>query len=505
MKREVILAAAAAVFACAGGAAIACDFVHGNAEEGFGKHMNNIGTGGEVNLANMPPQAWNMQFLSQVTLSQMAAAQGLSATLSVAGSSMWGWVDPLTHREYAIIGRNRGTTFVDISNPKSPVIVASLANASSTATSWREPKVVGNRAFIGVDGTTHGVQAVNLELLRNYAGTPLTLTTTSAGQGGIYNGVTREHTLAINATGGVAQTSPDGKKYVFVAGSNLQSGGIHAIDVTSYVDNPNTATMTFAGGHSADGYTHEMQVLTYNGPDRAFRGKEIALAFNGKSGTSIDTFSIVDVTNKSAMSRISSATYPQAGYIHQGWITPDHRYVIQNDELDETGGLTGGVTRTHFWDISSLSNPVYKGFYAHPGTSVDHNLYVKGDLVYMSNYTMGLRVFRLNDLASANPNDWLAPVAFFDTYAANDNATFNGAWNNYPFFPSGTIAISDINGGLILTKLDLPKKFLGELSPETLNLMQTEFRNAMARAAVPEPASLGLLIPAAAMLLRRRG
>lgn len=505
MKRDVILAAAvAAVLGCAGGTVLACDFVHGGAAEGFGKHMNTIGDGGEVLLASQPPAAWNMTFLSQVTLSQMAAAQGLSSTLSVAGSSLWGWVDPVTRREYAIMGRNRGTSFVDITDPTRPVIVGSLANASATATSWREPKVIGNRAFVGVDGTTHGVQAVNLELLRNYNGTPLTLTTTAAGQGGLYNAITRQHTLAINATGGIAQPSPDGRNYLYVAGSNLQSGGIHAIDVTNYVNNPGTASMTFAGGHSADGYTHEMQVLTYQGPDRVFRGKEIALAFNGKSGTTVDTFSIVDVTNKSAMSRISTATYPQAGYIHQGWITPDHKYVIQNDELDETGGLTGGFTRTHFWDISSLSTPVYKGFYTHPGTSVDHNLYVKGDYVYMSNYTMGLRVFKLGDLESADPADWMTPVAFFDTYAANDGASFNGAWNNYPFFPSGTVAISDINGGLILTRLNVPKKYQGELTADSLHSLEVEFQNALARAAVPEPATAGLLIPAAAMALRRR-
>ena len=37
------------------------------------------------------------------------------------GNDVWGWTDPLTGREYAIMGRSTGTSFVDISVPTSPV------------------------------------------------------------------------------------------------------------------------------------------------------------------------------------------------------------------------------------------------------------------------------------------------------------------------------------------------------------------------------------------------
>jgi hypothetical protein len=43
-------------------------------------------------------------------------------------------------------------------------------------------------------------------------------------------------------------------------------------------------------------------------------------------------------------------------------------------------------------------------------------------------------------------------VAFFDTYPPANLANYNGAWGVYPFLPSGTILISDIEGGLILTR-----------------------------------------------------
>jgi hypothetical protein len=43
-------------------------------------------------------------------------------------------------------------------------------------------------------------------------------------------------------------------------------------------------------------------------------------------------------------------------------------------------------------------------------------------------------------------------IGFFDTFPEHNSTTFNGAWNVYPFFESGVIAISDINRGLFLIK-----------------------------------------------------
>jgi len=49
-------------------------------------------------------------------------------------------------------------------------------------------------------------------------------------------------------------------------------------------------------------------------------------------------------------------------------------------------------------------------------------------------------------------NAELTEVAYFDVYAPNDNASFNGAWSNYPFFASGNVIISSIEGGLFTVK-----------------------------------------------------
>jgi choice-of-anchor B domain-containing protein len=401
--------------------------------------------------ASLPFNSLNVTLMSQVSLGQMGG------TSSDNGSSLYGWVDPLTQREYAIMGREQGTSFVDITNPTNPVVVGNLPRVSgSAATSWREPKVYGNHVYVGVDGTSVGMQIMDLTKLRNYAGTTMTL-----GSDSVYNGVTRIHTLAVNPQSG----------HLYLAGTNANSGGLRILDVKT-----NPLSPTVVGNTNLDGYTHETQVVTYGGPDPAYQGREIAVNSNGPIGR----LSILDVTNKAAITRISFGTYANDGYIHQGWFTEDQRYFFQNDELDEDDGFTNGKTRTHLWDLNDLDAPVYKGFFDNVTTSIDHNLYVKGDYVYQTNYTTGLRILKIGNLASGNPSDWLTEVAFFDTYQANDSAIFNGAWNNYPFFPSGNVAISDINGGLFVVRPNLSEE-------------PTLFLPYNGMGAVPEPASLGLL------------
>ena len=433
------------------------------------RNLNGIGAGAALDASVFNSR--NVTLKSQLPLAQMGGG---------IGSSLYGWVDPLTSREYAIMGRSNGTAFVDITNPAQPKYVANLPMASgSFATDWREPKVFGNFAFIGVDGTNHPIQIVDLTKLRNYTGTTLQLAADRNFRG---NGstLTKAHTLAINPQSG----------FLYAARTDKYSGGIMAIDVR----NPLNAFE--AGGFSGDGITHETQVVTYTGPDLEHRGKEIAFNSNAKTGATQDTFSIVDVTSKSSMTRLSTQFYLGARYIHQGWLTEDQRYFFQNDESDESGGVTSR-TRTHLWDVADLDQPVYRGYWDNATTSIDHNLYVRNGYVFETNYTTGLRVLKIGNLASNDPEDWLEEVAYFDTYPANDGKTFNGAWNNYPFFPSGNIAVSDIDGGLFVLRPNLPAWDATQKA-----FPRDRFGNIIMNA-VPEPGFAMTSLLAASLLSRR--
>lgn len=64
------------------------------------------------------------------------------------------------------------------------------------------------------------------------------------------------------------------------------------------------------------------------------------------------------------------------------------------------------------------------------------------------NYRRGLRILHLDDPATGA----MTEVAFFDSYPEGDGNSFSGAWNVYPFFPSGNVLISDGNRGFFLIR-----------------------------------------------------
>ena len=347
------------------------------------------------------------------------------------GNDIWGWTDPMTSREYAIMGRSNGTSFVDVTNWQTPVYLGNLPSAAGDS-AWRDMKVYSNHAYIVADNTgAHGMQVFDLTNLRGVV-SPQTFAATAS-----YNAFTEAHNIAINEDTGFA----------YVVGADINNRGLHFIDLS------NPAVPVGAGGFAADGYTHDVQVVIYNGPDVTHSSKEIAFASNE------DTLTIVDVTTKGAPTQVSRTGYTGDQYTHQGWLTEDHKYWIFNDELDERN-TSATFTRTHVFDVQDLDNPSYIGFYQHDVVSIDHNLYIHEGLIYEANYTTGMRVLRPVDLSTAS----FELVAYLDTHPPkNTDIDFDGAWGIYPFFDSGTLIISDRNAGLIVTQLTLPEP--GLLAP----------------------------------------
>ena len=143
--------------------------------------------------------------------------------------------------------------------------------------------------------------------------------------------------------------------------------------------------------------------------------------------------------------------YTGADYTHQGWLTSDMKYVVVNDELDEGNNVN---TKTHVFNVEDLDNPFYVGFHEGTTAAIDHNLYIKTvngvELVFEANYRAGLQVLKINDLTSVN--NLFTEVAYFDIYPGSNTNAFNGAWSNYPYFPSGTVIVSGIEQGLFVLR-----------------------------------------------------
>ena len=341
---------------------------------------------------------------------------------SVEGNDSWGWTDSFDGKEYALMGLDDGTAFVDISDPEVPLYLGKLPSATVNS-SWRDIKVYEDYAFIVSEAPGHGLQVFDLSKLRSVK------TQQTFDSDLNFNEFGNAHNIAINKESGFA----------YVLGSKLFDGGPAFIDINSPL-NP-----SIVGGYSFSSYTHDAQVVKYHGPDTRFKEKEILFGSNSIGGEN-NQLIILDVTDKKNPELISSIEYSNAGYTHQGWISDDHKYFFLGDELDEL--KIGHRTKTRVFDIQNLENPIIHNTYYGQTASIDHNLYVKGSKIYMANYTSGMRVVDFNNISD---NDF-REEGYFDTYPSDNSTNFFGAWNVYPFFSSGVILISDINYGLFIVK-----------------------------------------------------
>ena len=339
-------------------------------------------------------------------------------------NDIWGWTDSSTGKEYAIMGRSNGTSFVDISDPVKPIYLGNLPPHSANSTE-RDIKVYADHAFMVAEANNSGMQVFDLTQLRMVASPPATFSETAH-----YPGFSYAHNLAINEDSG----------FVYATGTNDCRGGLHMIDSRT------PTSPTSPGCFSADGYTHDAQCVNYAGPDNDHQGKEIC--FNSNE----DTLTIVDVTNKAAPAMLSRKGYSGSRYTHQGWLTEDHAYFLLDDELDEANNPDVANTRTYLWDVSDLDEPTLIGSHDSTTTAIDHNQYVKGSYTYQSNYYAGLRILDITDIANGN----LTEAAFFDFNPGSDPTnTKGGTWSNYPFFDSGIVIASVIEQGLFILRPNL--------------------------------------------------
>jgi choice-of-anchor B domain-containing protein len=378
----------------------------------------------------------NYDLMGRVTLEEMDAE---------AGNDCWGWTDSTTGREYAIMGVNNGTSFIDITDSTSPQYLGKLPT-STVDSSWRDMKVYNDHVYIGSEAGDHGLQVFNLANLRGLDSEQVfsaDYTDKSFG---------KAHNIAINEDSG----------YAYIAGARTK--GIYALNLS----NPLAPKLELEG--SQFGYSHDAQIVNYKGPDQDHFGKEIYI---GSNENKVD---IVDVTDKSEPKLISTFLYDHQ-YTHQAWLTDDHKYALLGDELDEVDSnyelKADAKTRTVIIDLSDLEKPSLHHDYEAETKAIDHNGYVKGTEFFLASYTAGLRVLDILNIDQKS----ISETGFFNTFINHNDSglpnsttvksqdpdgdhsgkkgnssAFNGAWSVYPFFKSENIIISDINSGLYIVK-----------------------------------------------------
>ncbi len=346
-------------------------------------------------------------------------------------SDVWGWADPQTGREIALLATSHGTGFYDVSHPSCPLAVGFLPSRGEPSV-WRDVETFGHYAYVGSEAEGHGIQVVDLASLPLTAGPPATLEPTH-----VVDDIGSSHTLSVAPEAGI----------LAVSGAD-PCGGLQLYGLAD------PAAPRAGACVAALGETHDAQCVRYRGPDRAFQGQTLCFAANGWGR---ELF-VVDATDVDAPVVIQALDYGAAAaaqglapssFAHQGWLTADHRTLLLGDEGDE---LTYGVrTRTLMVDVSDLRALSLIGEHQAATASVDHQIYVRGDRAYQANYTAGLRIL---DTSRAHRGR-LEEVAFFDVYPADDSRLLVGAWAIYPWLPSGVVPISDVLSGLVLVRLQL--------------------------------------------------
>ncbi|MGJ8666924.1 MAG: choice-of-anchor B family protein [Patiriisocius sp.] len=369
---------------------------------------------------------------SQLTLQKHFSVTSMGA---IEAQDSWGWTDTDGDGdEYAIVGLDNGTAFVRINNGTNAEYLGRMPSFTGSGY-WRDVKIYNNHAYIVSDGNgSHGIQIFDLTRLRNVTGaSPQNFNKNGDGH---YGGITNCHNIIINEDTG----------FLYILGANVNGGAPRILSLA----NPKVPTLV-ANMNSGYSYCHDAQVVLYDGPDPNYQGREIMIgSFSGDNNVKI-----LDVTNKSNITQISSINYSNRHYTHQGWFTEDKRFFLVGDEIDEE--MIGGNTRTFVFDLSDLQNPLLHYTYFGTTTATDHNGYVRGNRFYLANYKAGARVIKLDGLYENPPS--MTEVNFYDTMSGANSAGTEGVWNVYPYLDSGNLIVtgfgrlsSNTDGGFFIVK-----------------------------------------------------
>lgn len=334
------------------------------------------------------------------------------------GSNCWGWIDPDTNVEYALMGTNKGITFIDITNPAKATIVGTL-KAETENNQIKDVKVFNSFAYIVSEGPGNGIQIFNLTQLKDVIEFPAEFTSSSNS-----SLISTAKNITINKETGIA--------YIF--GSNRDNGSPIFVDINK------AFTAAEIGNYTVDSYSNDAEVISYTGPDEDYKDKEIFV------GSNTNNLIILDVTDKANPIEIATVTYTDIGKTTKGSFTEDFKYFIIGDTQDEENLAIN--TRTIIFDFSDLDNPVHHFDFEGNTAAIDLNGYLKENLYFQANTTAGVRILDVSDVENKN----IFEVGFFDTHPENDNLEKNGAWSVYPFSPSGNIIVSDFNKGFFIIR-----------------------------------------------------
>ena len=324
-------------------------------------------------------------------------------------NGIWGY--EANGREYALIGSTAGVYFIDITNPQNPVKSDFVAGRRG-ACIWREIKTYSHYAYlISDDQSPNSFQIVDLQYLPDSVHVV-------ADYSSLFE---RGHTLFVDGN----------KLYVgLVRGGQFTSNQSMAVfslvnpEVPLFLRSINDDYPTLLPGNQV----HDMFVRN----DTVYASCGYDGLFIFYYNQSLNQFQLIN----------SLTSYPSQGYNHSSALA-DNGALVFMDEVPS--GLPIKVL-----DVSDPQNLTITSTFSSNPVVTPHNPFIIGNTCYIAYYLDGLQVYDVSD--PFNP----VRTAYFDTHYQEPlggpypSLAYQGAWGAYPFFSSGSIAVSDMQNGLFV-------------------------------------------------------
>ena len=309
-------------------------------------------------------------------------------------SACWSYVHS-DGREYAAIGTNQGTAIYRLTNPAAPAFVTHIAGPPSQ---WRELKQYRNWLYVVSEGNGAGA---GLQIIRmtNPDAPVLAATYTAT--------FLTAHTVTIDTANAT----------LYANGTRLSTGVASGMKILSLA-NPEAPVQV---GSYTGPYIHDSHV------------RDGVLYTSHISEGWVRVFDVSNPANIAQPASLLAAKTFSNPFPHNAWTSPDHKFLYVTNENSE------GLMKT--FDISDLGNITQTSSYRARSGAICHNVHNRGNVLFASHYTEGVRLLDIAD--PARPVEW----GYYDTYLGTGTGFF-GNWEVCADYPSGIFIVSDMQSGL---------------------------------------------------------
>lgn len=338
-------------------------------------------------------------------------------------SACWSYVHS-DGREYVVINATNGASIVRLTDPSHPVEVAFIPLVETV---WHEVKQYRNYIYVTTDGYAfNGHRALEIIDMRD-PDRPRRVGSFNPDLGQIHTVSVDEARalLFLNGMPPEVQTAQDTRRYKLDVSQGLRHlepsfGSMH---IYSLADPEHPAELSVYNE-----YVHDFHV-------RGTRGYA-SLIYDG-------FVSVLDLTDPSHPIELARWETPNK-FTHSAWTSENGRYLYVCDETEGPNSLS-------VWDIADLAHPRLTYLHQELVTDIPHNPRVRGNQLFVSHYTAGVRVWDITNPA------WPVETGWYDTYPGPSGG-YAGDWEVAPYYPSGIFAVSDIETGLYVFR-SAPKNY----------------------------------------------